>query len=40
MGTPDNNELKEPERCTWAAVANGWKRGDELLHKGAAPDNF
>ena len=37
MSTPDNNELKERERCAWASVADGWKRRDELLRKGAAP---
>ena len=37
MSTPDNNELKERERCAWASVADGWKRRDDLLRKGAAP---
>jgi ubiquinone/menaquinone biosynthesis C-methylase UbiE len=37
MITPDNNELKERERKAWASVADGWKRRDELLRKGAAP---
>ena len=37
MSTADNNELKERERCAWAAVADGWKRRDKLLRKGAAP---
>ena len=30
-------ELKERERKTWAAVAAGWRRRDELLRKGSAP---
>lgn len=37
MITPDNNELKERERSAWAAVADGWKRRDEVLRQGAAP---
>ena len=37
MITPDNNELKERERSAWASVADGWKRRDEVLRKGAAP---
>ncbi len=35
MSTP--TELKERERTAWASVADGWKRRDELLKKGAAP---
>ncbi len=30
-------ELKEHERKTWAAVAEGWRRRDKLLRKGSAP---
>ncbi len=37
MTTPDSNELKERERKAWASVADGWKRRDELLTRGAAP---
>jgi ubiquinone/menaquinone biosynthesis C-methylase UbiE len=37
MGTLDNSELKERERCAWASVADGWKRRDKLLRRGAAP---
>lgn len=33
----DQSELKERERRTWASVAEGWRRRDELLRKGAAP---
>lgn len=29
--------LKERERTTWASVAEGWRRRDVLLTKGAAP---
>jgi len=35
--SPDKSELKERERKTWAAVAAGWRRRDELLTRGAAP---
>lgn len=37
MNSMDNSELKEFERKTWAAVAEGWRRRDELLRKGSAP---
>lgn len=30
-------DLKERERSTWASVAEGWRRRDALLTKGAAP---
>ncbi len=30
-------ELKERERETWAAVAEGWRRRDDLLRKGSQP---
>lgn len=30
-------EIKERERETWAAVADGWRRRDELLRKGSQP---
>lgn len=30
-------ELKEHERKTWSAVAEGWRRQDKLLRKGSAP---
>ncbi|GMR07828.1 MAG: class I SAM-dependent methyltransferase [Gammaproteobacteria bacterium] len=34
---PDKSELKERERNNWTSVAEGWRRRDELLRKGAAP---
>ncbi len=37
MTNPSKNELKERERNNWASAAEGWKRRDELLRKGAAP---
>ena len=37
MSTPSKTELKQRERTAWASVADGWKRRDELLRKGAAP---
>lgn len=37
MTLPENTELKDRERQTWASVAAGWKRRDELLTRGAAP---
>ena len=37
MTTLNSNELKERERKAWASVADGWKRRDELLTRGAAP---
>jgi len=37
MTTLDNDELKERERKAWSSVADGWKRRDELLTRGAAP---
>ncbi len=30
-------EIKERERETWAAVAEGWRRRDDLLRKGSQP---
>ncbi len=33
----DHAEWKERERKTWSSVAEGWRRRDELLRKGAAP---
>lgn len=37
MSNLNNAELKDRERKTWALVAEGWRRRDELLRKGAAP---
>ncbi|MCK4951843.1 MAG: class I SAM-dependent methyltransferase [Gammaproteobacteria bacterium] len=37
MSTLNNAELKDRERKTWALVAEGWRRQDELLREGAAP---
>lgn len=37
MSNLSNAELKDRERKTWALVAEGWRRQDELLKKGAAP---
>ena len=34
---PDKSELKERERNNWTSAAEGWRRRDELLRKGAAP---
>ena len=34
---PTPAEFKERERNAWASVADGWKRRDELLKRGAAP---
>lgn len=37
MANFDISELKERERNNWSSVAEGWRRRDELLRKGAAP---
>jgi len=37
MTKPGISELKERERDNWSSVAEGWRRRDELLQKGAAP---
>ncbi|HED16121.1 MAG TPA: methyltransferase domain-containing protein [Gammaproteobacteria bacterium] len=37
MGYPEKSELKQRERNNWASAAEGWRRRDELLQKGAAP---
>lgn len=37
MKSMNRLELKEHERKTWAAVADGWRRRDNLLRKGSAP---
>ncbi|NOZ11204.1 MAG: class I SAM-dependent methyltransferase [Gammaproteobacteria bacterium] len=37
MTHPDKTELKERERKNWASIAEGWRRRDALLRKGAAP---
>lgn len=37
MTNPDKSELKERERHNWASAAEGWRRRDDLLRKGAAP---
>jgi len=37
MTTLDTSELKERERNNWTYAAEGWRRRDELLRKGAAP---
>ncbi|MDQ6987610.1 MAG: class I SAM-dependent methyltransferase, partial [Mariprofundaceae bacterium] len=37
MTTPNTCELKERERRNWALAAEGWRRRDALLRKGAAP---
>jgi len=37
MANPDKSELKERERNNWTSAAEGWRRRDELLRKGAAP---
>jgi ubiquinone/menaquinone biosynthesis C-methylase UbiE len=37
MANSDKSELKEHQRSTWAAAAQGWRRRDDLLRKGAIP---
>ncbi len=37
MTNPDNASLKQIQHDQWAAAADGWRRRDELLKKGAAP---
>ena len=37
MTNLDKSELKERERNNWTSAAEGWRRRDELLRKGAAP---
>jgi len=37
MTSPEKAELKERERQHWMSAAEGWRRRDELLRKGAAP---
>jgi len=37
MVNPDKSELKERERTNWTSAAEGWRRRDEILRKGAAP---
>ncbi len=37
MTNPDDSEFKERERGIWASAAEGWRRRDALLRKGAAP---
>ncbi|HFD12061.1 MAG TPA: methyltransferase domain-containing protein [Crenotrichaceae bacterium] len=37
MTTPDPFELKQQQRDNWKSVAEGWRRQDDLLRKGAAP---
>jgi len=37
MAKPDASELKERERRNWSSAAEGWRRRDGLLRKGAAP---
>ncbi len=37
MAKPDASELKERERKNWSSAAEGWRRRDALLRKGAAP---
>jgi ubiquinone/menaquinone biosynthesis C-methylase UbiE len=36
MKSTENDELNELERRAWAAVADGWKRRDEVLARGSA----
>ena len=36
MAASDKSELKERERNNWRSDAEGWRRRDELLRKGAA----
>jgi len=37
MTTLNTSELKERERNNWTSAAEGWRRRDALLRKGAAP---
>jgi len=37
IAKPDTSELKERERSNWSSAAEGWRRRDALLRKGAAP---
>lgn len=37
MTTVNASDIKERERATWSAAAEGWRRRDELLTKGAIP---
>jgi enediyne biosynthesis protein CalE5 len=37
MANPDKSELKERERSNWTSAAEGWRRRDELVRKGAEP---
>lgn len=37
MAIPDPSELKERQRNNWKSAAEGWRRRDDLLRKGAAP---
>jgi len=37
MANSDSSILKERERSNWTSAAEGWRRRDELLRKGAAP---
>ncbi|VAW73343.1 hypothetical protein MNBD_GAMMA12-3328 [hydrothermal vent metagenome] len=37
MSILDTSDIKERQRKNWAAAAEGWKRRDEILRKGAAP---
>jgi len=37
MTKPDNSTMKKIQHDQWAAAADGWRRRDALLKKGAAP---
>jgi ubiquinone/menaquinone biosynthesis C-methylase UbiE len=37
MASPDTVDLKERQRNNWKSAAEGWRRRDALLRKGAAP---
>ncbi len=37
MASPDTVDLKERQRKNWKSAAEGWRRRDALLRKGAAP---
>ncbi len=37
MTTPDHTAMKKIQHDQWAAAADGWRRRDALLKKGAAP---
>ncbi len=37
MTHPDNIEIKQQQHDNWSSIAEGWRRRDAMLSKGAAP---